>query len=38
MSTKEGEYLRTAALYLEIKEKLWVQVMGNIHLKTTFSV
>ena len=38
MSTKECEYLRTAALYLEIHEKLWVQVMGNIHLKTTFSV
>jgi uncharacterized tellurite resistance protein B-like protein len=37
MSTKECEYLRTAALYLEIHEKLWVQVMGNIHLKTTFS-
>lgn len=38
MSAKECEYLRTAALYLEINEKLWVQVMGNIHLKTTFSV
>lgn len=38
MSTKECEYLRTAALYLEINEKLWVQIMGNIHLKTTFSV
>jgi uncharacterized tellurite resistance protein B-like protein len=38
MSTKECEYLRTAALYLEIHEKLWVQVMGNIHMKTTFSV
>jgi hypothetical protein len=38
MSTKECEYLRTAALYLEINEKLWVKVMGNIHLKTTFSV
>ena len=38
MSAKECEYLRTAALYLEIHEKLWIQVMGNIHLKTTFSV
>ena len=38
ISTRECEYLRTAALYLEINEKLWVQVMGNIHLKTTFSV
>ena len=38
MSAKECEYLRTAALYLEINEKLWIQLMGNIHLKTTFSV
>jgi hypothetical protein len=38
MSTKECEYLRTAALYLEINEKLWVQIMGNIHLNTSFSV
>ena len=38
ISTKECEYLRTAALYLEIKEKVWIEVMGKIHLKTTFSV
>jgi len=38
LSPQELECLRTVALYLEISETLWRKVLGDIHLKTTFSV
>ena len=38
LNPQELECLRTVALYLEISETLWKKVMGDIHLKTTFSV
>jgi len=37
LTTRECDCLRTVALYLEIREPLWNHVMGDIHLKTTFS-
>lgn len=37
LSPQELECLRTVALYLEISETLWRKVLGDIHLKTTFS-
>jgi len=37
LTTRECDCLRTVALYLEIREALWYHVMGDIHLKTTFS-
>ena len=37
LTTRECDCLRTVALYLEIREPLWNKVMGDIHLKTTFS-
>lgn len=38
LNPQELECLRTVALYLEISEALWTKVLGDIHLKTTFSV
>ena len=38
LNPQELECLRTVALYLGISETLWKKVMGDIHLKTTFSV
>ena len=38
LSPQELECLRTVALYLDISETLWTKIMGQIHLKTTYSV